>query len=283
MQRLLTLFFFLILALAFFLPQPASAHIAGQPPFFLMNDRYADYYPIYSTSLKDFTLPQDIAPENYLVNEPITFEIDTQMLPFPPEVTEQITFSWDFGDGTTGEGTKNTHTYTKIGSYLLTINADYGDYSDPNTKPVIQAVLLHVLPNRDYKLPKAAIVLNQKKVADPLLDTFTVPTGEKISFATSVEQGSTPITSYFWDLGDGTTSDKESLTYTYEADDSAYLFPFLRVTDKNGFFVDTYAQIENATDAPSNSWFRNNSLLLLIGVNLLILVGGGFFLFRKSN
>ena len=100
-MRLLVTLLFTFLAF-FFVTPSIYAHIAGQPPFFKMNDKYADYYPVYSTSLSDFTLPQDLAPENYLVNELVQFEIDTKMLPFPPEVIEKIEYTWDFGDGTKG-------------------------------------------------------------------------------------------------------------------------------------------------------------------------------------
>ena len=280
-MRLLFTILLILFTLSFVTPQ-SYAHIAGQPPFFKMNDKYADYYPVYSTSLSDFTLPQDLAPENYLVNEPVQFEIDTKMLPFPPEVIEKIEYTWDFGDGTKGEGTTNTHVYTKPGSYLLTINADYGEYSDPNTKPVLQAVLLHVLPDSSYRLPQLAIKINQAVINDPLIDTLTFPSGETLQFDVSVTQGTTPIASYFWDRGDGTSTGEKQFSYNYTPDDPAYVFPFVRVVDKNGFIVDTYAQIENNTDnTTSSSWIENNIFLVLIGVNLLLLVGGGFFLFKK--
>lgn len=279
----LILSFFIILSILLVFPPPLRAHIAGQPPFFKINDKYADYYPVYSTSLSDFTLPQDLAPENYLINEQIQFEIDTKMLPFPPEIIEQITYTWDFGDGTTGEGTINTHTYTQPGSYLLTVNADYGEYSDPNTKPVLQAVLLHILPDSSYKLPQIAIKINDTVITDPLIDTVTFPSGETLQFDVSVTQGTSPIVSYFWDRGDGTSIEEKQFSYNYTLEDPAYIFPFVRVVDKNGFIVDTYAQIENNTDnqTTSSSWLGNNIFLVLIVVNLLLLGGGGYFLFKK--
>lgn len=281
-MKLLFSLFSLVIMLLSLVPPSASAHISGQPPFFLMNDKYADYYPVYSTSLSDFTLPQDIAPEHYLINEPINFTIDTKMLPFPSEIIEQITYSWDFGDGTTGAGTENTHTYTEPGSYLLTINADYGNYSDPNTKPVIQAVLLHVLPDDSYHLPQPIITINETPVEDPLVDTLSFPTEEELNFDVTIRGGSSQVTDYFWDRGDGTSTKEKSFSYAYDREDPAYLFPFVRVTDENGFIVDTYAQIENTTDQPSSSWIQNNALLLLIGVNALILIGGGYFLLKKK-
>lgn len=280
-------FSLLILPILLFSPQVAKAHIAGQPPFFLMNEKYADYYPVYSTSITNFTLPQDMAPENYLIDEPIAFKIDKDMLPFPPEVIEQITFSWDFGDGTTGEGTENSHTYTSPGSYLLKINADYGEYSDPNTKPVIQAVLLHVLPDKGYRLPKVVISVNGTAIEDPIIDTLSFPPNENLDFKASLIGGSSPIKDYYWDRGDGTSTTDPEFSYTYETDAPAYLFPFLRVSDENGFIVDTYVQIENSLTAEgtttNESWIRENALFLLIGFNVVLLSGGGYFLFKKKR
>ncbi len=284
MKFFLSLFF---VTISLFFPQPLLAHIAGQPPFFLINEKYADYYPVYSTSLTDFTLPQDIAPDLYLINEPISFEIDTNLLPFPPEVIEQMTFRWDFSDGTTGDGTTNVHTYTKQGSYLLKIYADYGEYSDPNTKPVIQAVLLHVLPDKNYQLPKVAIKINETSIKDPIIDTVSFPPDEPIKFEAIGTETSSRIKSYFWDKGDGTSTTDSEFTITYTSDDPTYIFPFLRVFDENGFIVDSYVQIENGVtedeNATGSGWVRENALLILIGVNILLLLGGGYVLFKKKR
>ena len=284
MHKVLILIFFFCLVF-FSHPLSASAHIAGQPPFFLINNKYADYYPIYSTSLKNFSIPQDLAPELYLINHPIEFEIDSEMLPFPPQVTSKIKYNWDFGDGNTATGGKNRHTYKKIGSFLLKITADYGSYSDPNTKPLLQEVLLHIIPNENYQLPKPKIVINGKQITNPLSETFSIPSGEKISFAVFVQQGTSPITAYFWDRGDGTKTEKASFNYRYQITDPEYLFPFVRVFDKNGFYVDTYAQIENITeDKSSLHKFLNSSILAIIGINFLFfLFLGLLFLKRKNN
>lgn len=278
--------FFLLIFIASLTPLPASAHIAGQPPFFLMNDRYADYYPVYTTSLSNFSLPQDIAPETYVVNQPITMKIDKTVLPFPPEVIETIQFSWDYGDGGTNTGIENTHTYTKPGSYLLKVNADYGGYAGPDAQPTIQAVLIQVLPNKEYKLPQAKIVINNKGITDPLTDTITLPSGEKIILdASSSIQGTAPITEYFWDLGNGEKSSEKKLSFS-NITNQAYLFPFLRVKDANGFISDTYIQIENTTTQNTtnkNSFLNNFGVPLLIGGNIVIIGGALWYILRKKK
>ena len=256
----------------------ASAHFSGQPPFFLMNGKYADFYPIAVTSLKDFVLPQDIAPETYLINTPISFEIDKKMLPFPDEVIDKTTFSWDFGDGTKGVGLMNTHTYTKIGSFLLTITADYQGYSDTNTKPVIQAVLLHVLPNSSYKLAIPVIKINNKEIKDPQNNPVTIIPKRTVTFDASTSQKGTSATaSYFWDRGDGTSNKEPTFSYQYDSN-QAYFFPFVRLTDANGFITDTYIQIEQETISDKQFPYI---IPLLIGINILIGTVLFFTIFRK--
>lgn len=265
------------------MPVQTQAHLAGQPPFFLMNGKYAGFYPVYSTSLDNFPLPQDLAPENYLINTPIVFEIDAKALPFPPDVLSKTSFSWDFGDGEKASGLKNTHTYTKPGSYLLTIHADYGGYSDPNTKPLLQAVLLNVLPNKDYKLPKAKITVNGKTVKDPLNDTLSFPQGTTITLSAAASTvGSSPITSYLWDSGDGRSSNKKTFPLQYSSD-KAYVFPLVRIKDAKGFISDAYVQIENTSEKTTKTnLLFSHPLLLLGGVNLLVVGIIAWFLLRKK-
>ncbi len=274
-------YFLIFILFIFFIPTNASAHIAGQPPFFLMNDKYADFYPVYTTTLPDFTLPQDIAPETYLVNEDIVMKIDEDVLPFPPDVTDNITYTWDFGDGTKGTGIENTHRYNNMGTYLLTITADYGGYQDEYTKPLLQAVIINIRPDPLYELPKAIISANGKTVSDPLVDTFQFDEGTKITFsAENSKTGSSHIEEYIWDLGDGKRRTGKMVSITYSAD-QAYVFPFLRVKTKDGFFHDSYIQIENV----SKNIKTQNALPfipLLIGINILLVGGVLLLLFKKK-
>ena len=57
----------------------------------------------------NFLIPQDLAPENYLVNQPLTFVLDAGRLAtfIPEELLQTTKFSWDFGDGTKKEGIEN--------------------------------------------------------------------------------------------------------------------------------------------------------------------------------
>src|SRR5581483_11553162 len=100
---------FLLFFSFFFINTPVNAHLTNQPPFFKVNGKFTPLYPISPDYNTEVNLPQDIGPENYLVNEEINFELDQTFLPVVPQLLNQITFNWDYGDGTKGEGLKSTH------------------------------------------------------------------------------------------------------------------------------------------------------------------------------
>jgi len=271
-----------ILFLVFFsLPSFASAHIAGQPPFFLMNDKYADFYPVYTTSLPNFTLPQDIAPETYVVNEEIVMEIETEILPFPSEITEQITFTWDFGDGQKASGINNVHRYQNPGTYLLTIQADYNGYEDEYTQPTLQAVVIHIKSHEAFKLPQAVISVNGKNISDPLTDVLSFPKGTALTFsAKNSLPGDSSFSEYIWDMGDGIEKKGDTVTYT-PSQDKTYIFPFLRIKTSDGYFSDTYVQIENVSEETSSK--EKPSLFpFFLGGNIIILIIVGYIILRKK-
>lgn len=274
---------FVIIYCLFFLlwltPSTSYAHVAGQPPFFLINGTYAGFYPVFVTSLPDFILPQDSAPENYLINQPLTFELDSAMLPFPPSVIDKTTFSWDFGDGTKTEGLTAKHTYTKMGSFLLTITANYHGYSDPNTKPLLQAVLINIVPNKEYRLPKAIIKINKEVITNP--NNPIEITDHTVTFdATSSTPGSAKIVSYFWDIGDKQSSTKSHFNHRFSDSMRNYIFPMLRVKDANGFINDAYAELDNS--AVQTKPKAATSPLLIIGlINMLVIAGVVVFLKRR--
>lgn len=142
MRKLLVLLFIFLVLLT---PKHAFAHLPGQTPYFKINGKYSSLYPVLTSSLNNFALPQDIGPQTYLINKPIVFEIDTNKLPVPKEILDQTTFTWDFGDGSHGQGLTNTHTYRKMGSYTLSIEAKTPDM--PSSQ-LIQSVMFHVLPDK---------------------------------------------------------------------------------------------------------------------------------------
>lgn len=223
---------------------PVAAHLAGQPPFFKINGKYSNLYPVPTTSIANFSLPQDLAADNYLVNGEISFEIDTTQLAVPQEVVQKTIFSWDYGDGERGLGLKNTHTYIKPGSYILTI---YAKYDQVSGNQLFQSVLLNVLPDKSYQLPKAKILINDKTSSDPLVNILKFEYGQKLSFDASESTAqSSRIVSYFWDFGDSQTGNDAKTTHTYSKDlPQQQVFPVLRIKDENGFIADNFLEVDN--------------------------------------
>lgn len=124
---------------------------------------------MFSTSLVDFNLPQDLAPENYVVEQKLDFEIDTNVLPVPKEIIVKTKFRWDFGDSGSAAGLSNSYTYTKAGAYFLEI---YAEYESVIGEQLFQSVLVNVLPDARYKLPEGQIAVDGKVPKDPLVDVI---------------------------------------------------------------------------------------------------------------
>lgn len=111
--------------------------------------------------------------------------------------TPGTVYNWDFGDGNTSTLQNPSHTYTAYGSFniklVVTNNSGCSDSLSLNNYVIIQAP--HVTINN---LPKSDCA--------PLTWTFS-------STINSID----PVVSYFWDLGDGTTSTLPNPTNTYNA------------------------------------------------------------------
>lgn len=225
---------------------PVYAHLAGQPPYLQINGQFVLLYPVPLTTLSNFDLPQDLPPDNYLVNQPINFELIANRMPAPPEIVRKTKFEYQFGDGGIAEGLKVTHTYTKMGSYISKIYADDGTTPTPQ---LLEATLINVLPNKDYKLPQPIILANNKSSKDPLIDILKVDFGSIVILdGTSSKPGSGKIVSFFWDIGDQQSSDQSKLIHQYKKDFSQ-VFPVLRVKDENGFLADNFVELENELNA----------------------------------
>ena len=272
----------------FFLIHPMTyAHLIGQAPFFEVNGKYSNFYSVPTTSLMDFPLAQDQGPDNYLINQPIEFKLDTSKLPVPPEIIRISKFTWDFGDGKKGIGLTNTHTYKKIGSYLLSIYVNDGTTPEPQ---LLESVELNVLPSIGYKLPKAVISLNGFTKPNAPNNEFHLPMHQVISYDASRSlAGSSPIKSYFWDLGDSNSSAETQLTHTFPQD-MRLAFIVLRVTDTNGFIADTYTSVRNdngiALPTPQQKKQSNPLKLIFIAFGTCIIILGlitGLLMVKKTK
>ncbi len=104
-------------------------------------------------------------------------------------------WNWDFGDGTTGTGQYVWHTYDVADVYTvtLTITDTYGD------RNVVRDDYITVYPN-----PTADFSATPMVGVVPLAVAFT-----------DLSTSAAGIVSWFWDFGDGTTSNTPNPTHTF--------------------------------------------------------------------
>ena len=105
-------------------------------------------------------------------------------------------WAWDFGDGTTSTEQHPSHTYANAGSYgvSITVTTDVGTASESKADYITVNVL-----------PEAAFSASPTSGIAPL----------EVAFTDASTPGSSPITAWVWDFGDGTTSTEQHPAHTY--------------------------------------------------------------------
>jgi len=128
-------------------------------------------------------------------------------------------WSWNFGDGSTSSDKSGTHTYSKNGSYKVTLTATSSDSKVDNSPSQIV------------------------KISEPAFDVSSANTVIKIKdvdkLEMSYESTAKGAASWSWDFGDGKSSTAQSGTHTYDKTGS-YLVN-LTATSKEGT-VDSYTK-----------------------------------------
>lgn len=136
-----------------------------------------------------------------------------------PDGREIVSYHWEFGDenSDTDDNDTTTHTYTDPGDYTvsLTVTDDLNN-EDTTTAEIAVSTTENVPPSAD-------IDANPTSGEAPLEVSFD---------ASGSSDPDGKIESYYWDLGDGSTSGQESGTYTY-SDQGEYTVT-LTVTDDGG-------------------------------------------------
>jgi hypothetical protein len=215
--------FFGLILLSQLLIADVSAHISGVP-FLKINGQFASANVSYFDHPNlGLVLPQDLGLEKYLVDTPLQFEIDATVLPLQKEVIPTLAYRWDWGDGTpTGTGLKDRHTYTQIGSYLVTLGIKQPTDSDFTTYNTIQ---VEVVSSETYQLPEAKIYIDQTSLRS----------GQPIKFRAQINTNpGNQIKDYWWFVDGQKFSNQTELTYTFP-DDDFFNLVFLRYTDDLGF------------------------------------------------
>src|SRR5438552_13231968 len=119
----------------------------------------------------------------------------------PTGGTSPYSFSWTFGDGSTGTGATVSHAYASSGSYIVTLTVKDSSTSQ-QTATTQQTVSV-------------------SNPAQTLTGSFTYSpaspqTGQFVSFTGSAS-GGTPPYSFSWSFGDGSTGTGSSVTHAYSS------------------------------------------------------------------
>jgi PKD repeat protein len=158
-----------------------------------------------------------------------------------------VSYTWDFGDGSTGSGALTTHAYAVAGAYSvkLTVRDDRAG-TDAVTKPMT-VVAPNVAPTAAFTLASTDLTLS-------------------VDGSGSSDSDGT-ITSYDWDFGDGTTATGATAQHTYAAA-GAYTVA-LTVTDNQAApgSITRQVTVIGPNQAPSASFTTS-------GVNLKLSVDG---------
>lgn len=286
-----------------------GAHSRGVP-ILTINGVLTRVYPIESSSIEPFLGDSsDVVSENYLVNQNLEFEFEAsrsaqlmEILGWKEEALEKITYTWDFGDGTTKQSNtpKNNHTYSKMGTYIMQIEADLSqagmqDYG----KQLVQSTLVHILPNKDYKLPEPVIKINDQIVPSESLTLGNSPTAsgsgslfarlgskktlefdfnKRLNFDASDSKSSSRIVQYQWDLGQGDVLKNKTTSIKYKLP-QAFTTAVLRVKDENGFIAEAAVDLRNSgKNEPTGFSFEDlnfgSPMIFLVLAQLLVLAGG---------
>ncbi|MES9942146.1 MAG: PKD domain-containing protein [Candidatus Thiodiazotropha sp. 6PLUC2] len=150
------------------------------------------------------------------VNESIAFDASSSS-----DTDGQIvSYTWDFGDGTTGTGVTPSHSYTDSGVYNISLQVtdDSGSTATGSTTATIGDVVNE---------PPAAVT------DGPYTGTVNQPLD--LSAADSTDSDGL-ITTYAWDFGDGNSANGVNVTHTYS--DAGSFNITLTVTDSDGI-IDT--------------------------------------------
>ncbi len=284
------LIFLITLFSLFLLTQKnASAHLVGQTPYFKVNGVYSGFYNVPSTSLNNFNLPQDAGPDTYLVGNPISFEIDKFQLPVPIDIVAKTTFNWDFGDGTTGTGFANTHSYQRQGSYILQIYASYVDVGQKITPQLLQSIMINIVKDKSYVLPKSVIKVNDKGVKDPIADVLDFNPKDNLIFDGSDSASQSKIVEFFWDFGDQKSASGQIVNHTY-GNTGQIVFPLLRIKNEDGFIADGYLEINNDSKNPVSKVSKvveknstNIAAILFIAASVIVFISISLYIIKKRR
>ena len=182
--------------------QPHTSHQYNDPGTYNVN-LYVDLtYPTGHVCSSDstFILTVDPLPSPDFTASPLEgcLPVEVNFQDQSTDVAPGATYEWSFGDGNTSGSINPTNVYNTAGLFTVSLTVHNTDRcAATTTKPDI----IQVNPNPIAKLE-----------ADPWITTMDTP---EIDFSNLSESDST-IIDFLWDFGDGSTSNEENPSHTYQ-------------------------------------------------------------------
>ncbi len=177
------------------------------------------------------TIPEDTIG----LTSPVTISFDATLIPIDTGTYSILSYTWNFGDGSTGSGPTVKHEYTQKaeanGIYTVTLDVEYMDLKSGERFPYSTSTEVVI----ENELTAASFVANPSSGEVPLTVTFD---------AGSSFDPDGDIILYEWDFdGDG-RFDTEGETAEYEYNQEGTYEVTLRVTDTNGEYATVTETIE---------------------------------------
>lgn len=279
-------FLLFFLAGVLFLPFSSFTKAHGDTPFTSINNVPNQTNPAASGSIF-FTIPNELAAQNFVVNEKLNFKVDPKLLPDGGDKVVSTDFLWEFANGQTGVGLSASSSYSKPGSYIVLIKVK--DSSNP--EPVeLESMQVNILPDKAYQAPQAVITVNGKKVEKPFEEPISIKSNSPIKFSAKSSKGL--IKKYTWDFADGTKLQTGSeVEHTFAS--SSTFFPILRVEDENGIYSNSIVQLSatdtvvktNNNQSSNSATVKSNFLPIFVTILAGVLLIASFFVIstRKKS
>lgn len=181
-------------------------------------------------------------PSQALVGEEVTFQGGNSIAGGSPIVV----YAWSVGGAQTfsgGADVRFTTSFDQPGSYNVSLTVtDQNGLSDANSLQVevTQPDVPQTPPSIGIEGPSEAAV------------------GENVTFQARAEPGSSPITGYAWDFGNGQTASGESASTVYDAPGTYQVS--VTVTDENGLSSSASQSISIRASLDGTSWVLPGSL-----------------------
>ncbi len=154
---------------------------------------------------------------------------------------EVVAYSWDFGDGNSGNGIETNHSYTDEGYYVVSLTAtdDQGETGTERLAIIVQEGTDDDCGSGDScgggDIP-LAVITGLPSCAGW---TVGVPITLDGSYSRSAEG---EIVQYKWDLGDGETATGATITHTYQQ--TGRFTVVLTINDDTGQQASAYGYID---------------------------------------